>query len=309
MAQSASVERNPGLRIEIDLAVNFCVYVLASDGLRVPPFVEHGPGNGQLQEAGLDGPTWLNWVRLVASQGLAVSPGLDRAIASTPVVMRNKIGSLRFAYEHDAKNWRQQTIDRLPSLLERTGGQLLTQRQSAITRRIPLEVFLVAYPTPVLCRLASRRVLISVSGTTLPDTFVDLLASGLGIPRPNDSTWPPDAFGSNGGQVLAYVSRLQNLSVDHLTLANRQSTHSQVQEACQQASIRAREAGRIAEVMAAVNAVRNATLPEAARDSYRAPSNAELGAIGLVCKDLLPSTTFLRLWSAIEGVISETDLI
>jgi len=49
--------------------IDFCIWVLEKDGLRVSPFDVHPLGNGELQKAGMDAISWQNWlVKVVATQ-------------------------------------------------------------------------------------------------------------------------------------------------------------------------------------------------------------------------------------------------
>ncbi len=51
------------------MAVDFCIWVLEVDGLRVPPFDSHADGDGSLRTAGLDASEWQSWlIRIVNLQ-------------------------------------------------------------------------------------------------------------------------------------------------------------------------------------------------------------------------------------------------
>lgn len=45
--------------------VDFCIWVLEQDGLRVPPFDCHPPGNGSLQIRGMDADAWRLWIKRI----------------------------------------------------------------------------------------------------------------------------------------------------------------------------------------------------------------------------------------------------
>lgn len=47
-------------------AIDFCVWVLEQDGLRVPPFDKHPDGDGSLQARGMTAENWLDWTRKTA---------------------------------------------------------------------------------------------------------------------------------------------------------------------------------------------------------------------------------------------------
>lgn len=48
-----------------DAPVDFCVWALEQDGLRVPPFDQHAGGDGELRALGMTGDLWLAWLREV----------------------------------------------------------------------------------------------------------------------------------------------------------------------------------------------------------------------------------------------------
>ena len=71
--------------------VDFCLWVLEQDGLRVPPFDRHPDGDGRLREAGLDADAWFAWLHQVVAvidEPIAAlqqrPPDLERLRASRP---------------------------------------------------------------------------------------------------------------------------------------------------------------------------------------------------------------------------------
>lgn len=48
------------------LTLDFCVWALQGDGLKVPPFVVHGEGDQQLRRRGMDARQWTRWLGRVA---------------------------------------------------------------------------------------------------------------------------------------------------------------------------------------------------------------------------------------------------
>ncbi len=54
-----------GFSYSFNLMVDFCVWVLEIDGLRIPPFVQHSDGNKILQKADIKPEDWLLWLILV----------------------------------------------------------------------------------------------------------------------------------------------------------------------------------------------------------------------------------------------------
>lgn len=58
-----------GLHFNVDKHVDFCVWILSYDGLKVEPFSHHSKGNGHLQNQGLNEENWFMWFqRVIRSQ-------------------------------------------------------------------------------------------------------------------------------------------------------------------------------------------------------------------------------------------------
>lgn len=53
------------LYLSFNRDLDFCVWVLTIDGLQVPPFDQHGTGNGCLRKLGLTAAQWREWVSRV----------------------------------------------------------------------------------------------------------------------------------------------------------------------------------------------------------------------------------------------------
>ncbi|MBE9053665.1 hypothetical protein IQ243_25345 [Nostocales cyanobacterium LEGE 11386] len=63
------IENNWFLDRAFNNHVDFCIWVLKIDGLRVPPFDQHSDGNRILQDKGLDVESWQSWLaKVVATQ-------------------------------------------------------------------------------------------------------------------------------------------------------------------------------------------------------------------------------------------------
>jgi len=52
--------------------VDFCVWALRRDGLRVPPFDQHADGDASLRDAGLTAANWWTWLTAVVAAAAAV---------------------------------------------------------------------------------------------------------------------------------------------------------------------------------------------------------------------------------------------
>ena len=66
-------------RFDLHVGVNFCVWALLADGLRVSPFDRHAGGDGALRAAGLTPEGWWTWLHAV----LARQEQLRAALAAT----------------------------------------------------------------------------------------------------------------------------------------------------------------------------------------------------------------------------------
>ena len=51
--------------MDVERSVDFCVYALRRDGLRVAPFDQHPDGDGSLRVSGLDAESWRTWLARV----------------------------------------------------------------------------------------------------------------------------------------------------------------------------------------------------------------------------------------------------
>lgn len=63
-----------------NMMVDFCVWVLESDGLRVPPFDRHDDGDGALRARGFDAQGWRVW----ADDVVALQARVDRVPFQNP---------------------------------------------------------------------------------------------------------------------------------------------------------------------------------------------------------------------------------
>ncbi len=67
------------LHADLPPGINFCIWVLQRDGLAVPPFDRHPPGDGSLQALGLNAGLWLSWfTETVIGQRSPANPSLAR---------------------------------------------------------------------------------------------------------------------------------------------------------------------------------------------------------------------------------------
>ena len=66
--------------------IEFCVWTLIHDGLRVPPFDVHPPGNDQLHQAGMDPTAWTQWFESVVNHEVVDAESLRLGRDLRPMV-------------------------------------------------------------------------------------------------------------------------------------------------------------------------------------------------------------------------------
>jgi hypothetical protein len=134
------------LHADLPLGINFCVWVLQRDGLAVPPFDRHPPGDGSLQAVGLDAGLWLSWfTETVIGQRSPANPSLARI--GTPI-LQQRLQDLWQRYLPGAEDWRWSSIEKVREILSspeepsRLWDDLLPFQRSLPEMRI----FCVQYP-------------------------------------------------------------------------------------------------------------------------------------------------------------------
>ena len=137
------------LHADLQLGINFCVWVLQRDGLAVPPFDRHPPGDGSLQAVGLDAERWLSWfTETVIGQRSPANPSLARI--GTPL-LQQRLQELWQRYLPGAKDWRRSSREKVreifssPEEHSRLWDDLIPFQRSLPEMRI----FCVQYPHDV----------------------------------------------------------------------------------------------------------------------------------------------------------------
>lgn len=157
-------------------SINFCVWVLVQDGLRVAPFDKHPDGSGSLRAAGLGPAEWRAWLEAVFAQ----SEEIARARAAGTITdeflsqMRyapgawqggEEIGGLLAQlweqYESYRPLWEQRVRAGFPPDLAPSEDRRLWRELQPLHARIPSpHVLPVEYPVPVYYLLPHACVLI-----------------------------------------------------------------------------------------------------------------------------------------------------
>lgn len=138
-----------GLHADLSLGVNFCVWVLQRDGLAVPPFDRHPPGDGSLQSIGLDAGCWLSWfTETVIGQRSPANPSL--ATIGTPTLQRH-LQELWQSYLPGAHDWRRSSRETVGEIFSSSKEHVpLWDDLLPFQRRLPeMRIFYVQYPHAV----------------------------------------------------------------------------------------------------------------------------------------------------------------
>lgn len=90
------------LETGFDSEVDFCIWVLETDGLRIPPFDHHSEGNGTLQAAGMTEAAWQAWLtRVVLLKDSRLSWGDSQLQELTGAMLPSVEGTIsRFSVEY-----------------------------------------------------------------------------------------------------------------------------------------------------------------------------------------------------------------
>jgi len=162
--------------MDVERFVDFCVYALRRDGLRVTPFDQHPDGDGSLRVRGLDTKTWRTWLasvldahgRLRALSTADLSQ-VDRqqikgafdafsapaSLCQGSTELRARLEALWVEYEPTGQQWE----DSLTGGQAGPMSQFLTRRPARQIwkgllpyheRLATLQVYLVDYPAPAV---------------------------------------------------------------------------------------------------------------------------------------------------------------
>ena len=200
-------ERGWSIRIGHDTDVDFCLWVLERDGLRVPPFDHHPDGDGTLRAAGLDAASWRRWIaQVVASRdeldalfGAEAHTALrgstrlhERHLALLPAPLWDggpEVGRLlaELAEEYrSVSTARTAGSERLPTPSEHRLADVLSPFRDAIPA--PLRTIFVAYPGPIRTEFPPSAVVLAVSGwaPAAADLVAEIVSSAEALARSNE---------------------------------------------------------------------------------------------------------------------------
>lgn len=165
--------------IDVERSVDFCVYALRRDGLRVAPFDQHPDGDGSFRAAGLDAESWPAWLASVldAHKRLnALSSADNRSQVDRQQIveafhsfsaparlcwgsseLRARLEALWVEYEPVGRRWEESTSvgkgGRVGRHLADGGARIWKGMLPYHERLATLRVYLVDYPAPAVLTL------------------------------------------------------------------------------------------------------------------------------------------------------------
>ena len=197
--------------------IDFCVWVLLADGLRVPPFDAHPEGSSELRALGMDAVGWRDWLERVvgacaarsrhvgamvdlerrAADGRLTVAGLhERAQPANPWdgsdAVRGRLRTLWTAYEPGSDAWRRQVaaLGGPVRLTSRDRGRLWHVVDRERTSGGTLRTSFVRYPEPVVAIVEPDRLIVALGRRPSVETCLRLLVTGIarleGRERPSE---------------------------------------------------------------------------------------------------------------------------
>ena len=171
-------EKNPwSYSYDFNMMVDFCIWILETDGLQVTPFDQHPEGDHSLRNAGLDAENWLSWVMRVVNLQYEQQQALQQLTRSAPPDSQKILQTLHasnannppeaWAGNENVKNrlselWqqygpisnerkrREMQLSRKLRLAERQKATRLYDELKPYQKRIPtLIIHLVSYAQPL----------------------------------------------------------------------------------------------------------------------------------------------------------------
>jgi hypothetical protein len=199
---TASLTWNQAAELEID----FCVWVLLADGLRVPPFDAHPGGSGHLQAAGLTTSGWRAWLERVLLAQAALSQQVrdigdltmmtaeDKSVLvrlferSRPPnawnghdAVADRLRSLWVEYQPEGEAWRRQARDEggIADLTSSDRGRLWRVVDLERTSGRTLTTYLVRYPAAVVDVLPPDSLVVALGPEPDVQGYLRLLRRGI----------------------------------------------------------------------------------------------------------------------------------
>lgn len=162
--------------MDVERSVDFCVYALRRDGLRVAPFDQHPEGDGSLRANGLDAESWQAWLtsvldahgrlKAISSAGdlsqverQQIKEAFDAFSAPAGLCpgsseLRAQLEALWVEYEPTGLRWEDSLTGgptgRVSRFLTRPARQIWKGLLPYHERLATLQVYLVDYPAPAV---------------------------------------------------------------------------------------------------------------------------------------------------------------
>ena len=111
-----------------NLDVDFCIWVLEVDGLQVPEFDKHHPGNGVLRASGMDAESWQFWVKRVV---LLSDQRLNWRVENSQTELSTTLASMESATSEASMRYPQLNIPSVdnPALVGATWNYIVWKEQ------------------------------------------------------------------------------------------------------------------------------------------------------------------------------------
>ncbi len=191
--------------MDVERSVDFCVYALRRDGLRVAPFDQHPDGDGSLRVNGLDAESWRTWVasvldahRRLKSLSTADLSQVDRQqikeafdafsaparLCPGSTELRARLEALWAEYEPTGQQWEGSLTGgrtgRLSRFLTRPARQIWNGLLPYHERLATLQVYLVDYPAAAVLTVPPLTCVIAPA-TGDRDGFAGQVVSAAGM--------------------------------------------------------------------------------------------------------------------------------
>lgn len=161
--------------------IDFCVWILEEDGLRLPPFEAHADGHGLLRTMGLDAAAWRSWLHRIVQLQAEPEPASSRLWQHSHLMPS---ASLHTAAHFDPpalwlgrphlRSWLGGLWQQYGPLAIERRGRIDTLEQTLVAcwlqealqeyhpRLDELHIYLVRYPARVLYRVAPHSLVVAL---------------------------------------------------------------------------------------------------------------------------------------------------
>jgi hypothetical protein len=170
------------LHYNFDSMIDFCLWALTKDGMHVPPFDAHSPGDRSLNSAGMQAQEWLEWLvgvvhfqqqqKQVTSQpsqnliGIA-HPAMSVTFEPSDIWRGNPRVKLRlhelWELYQPLMSSRKKWMRSLAAQLRSAGQQLWHDLQPYHTHIPSLTVYFVAYPKQIALPVPPTSIIMTIA--------------------------------------------------------------------------------------------------------------------------------------------------